>query len=492
MKCRRCEAEVSEGARFCPECGGELIDTQQLEQRCDGDAAACQGAIICGEGSRTYLRGNFDERLSDWKTGAELGICQAQWLLGRCFEEGFGVERSKVHAVSWHLKAAEAGFAPAQNHIGACYLEGDGVAEDQAEAVQWFGKAAEQDYVPAQSNLAWCYDTASGVEVDEAEAFEWFGKAAEAGDDTAQFNLAVHYEYGSGIEPDSAEALKWYRKAAEQGYERAQDALERLEKRIAEEKQQKAEQAEDAEREFRVACKNALSDGQLEFGDGDRLIDLIEEMQLDEAAAKSIFEEEKNIFLQSQKEQQSKDVEVKFRIACKNALSDGQVTVDERRGLSKLAKSLGLAGEAAKKIFKEEKKLFGQTRTVTLEPQVESKFRQACQEALADGKITDDEKQQLTEMARFFKIPGKTAKELFDDEKKKFLESRKAPASKDAEQQFRKTCKEALEDGKVTHDEKHHLAKLAKSLNMPKDSVKQIFEEEKRIFLKGHLGKHST
>ncbi len=492
MRCPRCRAEVSEGARFCPECGGELIDTQQLEQRCDGDAAACQEAIKGGGGSRTYLRENFDERLSDWKTGAELGIAQAQWLLGRCFEEGFGVEKSKVAAIGWHLKAAEAGFAPAQNHIGTCYLDGDGVAEDQAEAVRWFGKAAEQGYVPAQSNLAWCCDTASGVEVDEAEAFEWFRKAAEAGDDTAQFNLAVHYEYGSGVEPDSAEALRWYRKAAEQGYERAQRALEKLEKRIAEEKEQKAEQAEEAEREFRIACKNALSDGQLEFGDGDRLMDLVEALQLDEAAAKSIFGEEKDIFLQGRKEQQSRDAEVKFRIACKNAVSDGQVTIDEKRGLSKLAKTLGLSGEAARKIFKEEKKLFGQTRTVALEPQVESQFRQACRDALADGKITDDEKQQLTEMARFFKMPSKTAKEFFDDEKKKFLESREAPILKDAEQRFRKACQEALEVGKVTHDEKHQLAKLAKSLNMPKNSVKQIFEEEKRIFLKGHLGKHST
>jgi len=430
MRCPRCKAEVSDGARFCPQCGGELFDTQQLEQRCSSDAAACREAIGRGEPSRTYLRENFDERLSDWKTAAELGIAQAQWLFGRCFEEGFGVEKSKVHAIGWHLKAAEAGFAPAQNHIGTCYLDGDGVAEDQEEAVRWFGKAAEQGYVPAQSNLGWCYDTASGVEVDEAEAFEWFRRAAEAGDDTAQFNLAVHYEYGSGVEPDSAEALRWYRRAAEQGYERAQKAIARLEKRIAEEKQQKAEQAEEAAREFRIACKNDLSDGQLEFGDGDRLMDLVETLQLDEARAKSIF--------------------------------------------------------------KEEKKLFGETGTVELEPQVESKFRRACRDALADGKITDDEKQQLTEMAGFFKISSKTAKELFDDEKKKFLVSRKAPASKDAEQQFRRACQEALADGKVTHDEKHQLAKLAKSLNIPKDSVKQIFEEEKRIFLKGHLGKHST
>jgi TPR repeat protein len=156
--------------------------------------------VSAGQGSRSYIRRNFDNRLAKWTQAAELGIREAQWLLARCYDEGFGVERNVIRAVSWHLKAGVQDYPPSENHLGSCYQNGDGVPQDDAEAVQWYRRAAEQGYTIAQANLAWCCDTGCGIAQDEAEAVKWYRKAAQQGDYTSQFNLGVHYEWGSGVE----------------------------------------------------------------------------------------------------------------------------------------------------------------------------------------------------------------------------------------------------------------------------------------------------
>ena len=49
------------------------------------DLAECEEFISQGKGSREYIRLNFDRRLIDWTSAAELGIWQGQWLLVRCY-----------------------------------------------------------------------------------------------------------------------------------------------------------------------------------------------------------------------------------------------------------------------------------------------------------------------------------------------------------------------------------------------------------------------
>jgi len=225
MKCCRCEAAIPDNAKFCPECGSNLADVDSLREHCLADANECEKSISQGQGSRPFIRKNVFSRLSQWRQAAELGVREAQWLLGRCYDEGLGLERSDIHAIGWHLRAAEQGYPAAQNHVGSCYQSGNGVPQDEAEAVEWYRKAAEQGYAVAQANLGWCYDAGCGVAVDEAQALKWHRKAALQDDETGQYNLGVHYEWGSAVEEDKKEAAKWYRRAAAHGYERAGEAL---------------------------------------------------------------------------------------------------------------------------------------------------------------------------------------------------------------------------------------------------------------------------
>ena len=80
---------------------------------------------------------------------------------------------------------------------------------------------------------------------------------------------------------------------------------------------------------------------------------------------------------------------------------------------------------------------------------------------------------------------------FFNNEKRIFKEKRSESrsAQESPEQLFRNACKKALADGKLTIDEKHELKDLAKSLGMSKEAMKQLFEDEKRIFLESRSKK---
>ncbi|HUS74069.1 MAG TPA: zinc-ribbon domain-containing protein [Sedimentisphaerales bacterium] len=423
MKCRKCQEEIPDNSRFCPKCGASQDDIEALRQGCIIDANECESAITKGQGSRPYIRKNFEKRLPEWKQAAEFGVREAQWLLARCFEEGFGVERNEIHAISWHIKAAEQRYPVAQNHLGSCYQNGNGVPQDQAEAVQWYLKAAEQGYTVAQSNLGWCYDTGSGVDQDETEAVKWYRKAALQNDETAQFNLGVHYEWGSGVSEDKAEAAKWYRKAAEQGYEKADEALKRLADELAEVERDGAEKATEAELRFRMACKDALADGKLTVDEKRQLDELARTLELSGEVVKKLFEDEKKLFLRERKKQQAREAVLKFRIACKNALADGKVTVDEKNNLRALGESLKLSREAMKHLFEGEKRIYMASQKVVPTRNIELQFRKACKKVLADGKVTPDEESQLKSLAKFFKMSNEAMKRILADEVRIFRQT---------------------------------------------------------------------
>ncbi len=77
-------------------------------------------------------------------------------------------------------------------------------------------------------------------------------------------------------------------------------------------------------------------------------------------------------------------------------------------------------------------------------------------------------------------------KEILKDEVKIFQQNRKAGPTKAVELQFRRACKKALADGKVTPDEERELKSLAKFFKIPTVIMKQILADEVKIFRKSH------
>ena len=78
------------------------------------------------------------------------------------------MKKDQEKTVQRYREAAEQGDAEAQYNLGKCYDNGDGVKEDKKEAAKWYRKAAEQGDAEAQYNLGCCYDNGDGVKEDKS------------------------------------------------------------------------------------------------------------------------------------------------------------------------------------------------------------------------------------------------------------------------------------------------------------------------------------
>ncbi len=196
------------------------------------DAVATPSTVakeIYQKGKSLYYQKRYAEAIPFIREAAEKGNAEAQFRLGWCYRNGYGLTKSDTEAIKWYHKAAEQGHAQAQNNLGFCYKHGLGVAKNYTEAANWYRKAAIQGNVMAQSNLGNCYYDGQGVAQDYAEAVKWYRNAAEKGHyKNAQYGLGLCYLYGHGVAKDRATAIGWLRKAAKQGYTSAKDKLKEL------------------------------------------------------------------------------------------------------------------------------------------------------------------------------------------------------------------------------------------------------------------------
>src|SRR5688572_3435592 len=114
-----------------------------------------------------YKKGNLAEALRMFKSEAARGDKDAQFALGRLYEEGRAVEPSASMAENWYRKAAQ------QNHSGAMFnlailllkLNGRG-----AEGIEWLNKAAGAGSSRAMLTLGTMAINGNGVERNPAEA----------------------------------------------------------------------------------------------------------------------------------------------------------------------------------------------------------------------------------------------------------------------------------------------------------------------------------
>lgn len=157
------------------------------------------------------------EELSTLIEAAECGDVAAQYLLGKRYEQGRGIEQSDPKAVEWYRKAAEQEYAAAQFSLAWMCEKGRGVTQNDSAAVEWYRKAAEQGDTAAQFNLGGMYERGQGVTQNHITAVEWYSKAAEKGDADAQCNLGVKYVTGQGVEKNDRIAVELFRKASKKG-----------------------------------------------------------------------------------------------------------------------------------------------------------------------------------------------------------------------------------------------------------------------------------
>jgi TPR repeat protein len=169
-----------------------------------------------------FINNCWERRLELWRSAAVAEMPAGQYLLGRCYHEGHGVEQDYLEAIRWFEKAAREGLSSAQCHLGYCYAVGDGVERDEQKSNYWYEEAVKQGHANAQYYRAMDFEYGRGVERNVSEALKLFELAARQGHAEAQYRLGVHLAGGDGGNKNPERAVQWLREASEQGLAPAQ------------------------------------------------------------------------------------------------------------------------------------------------------------------------------------------------------------------------------------------------------------------------------
>lgn len=147
------------------------------------------------ERNGTVAKQAFDYLITQYKDGdAEL-----EFIIGRFYNFGIGVEENDEMAFSWWLKSANHGNDEAQNNVGYYYEKGRVVTQDLDKALEWYKKSASQNNYSAPANIGTLYYEGIGRQVDCQEALKWFKQAAELGN-----SIAVGYIERMATAPECA------------------------------------------------------------------------------------------------------------------------------------------------------------------------------------------------------------------------------------------------------------------------------------------------
>ena len=150
------------------------------------------------KGKAAYEIEDYHAAAMSFSLAAQDGNAEAQFLLGKCYLDGTGVEQDFNKAEKWLKKAADQGHAEAQFLLGKCYQYGKGVEQDFDKAMKWIAMAADQGH--AEAKEVCIFDRLDAFErlVDNADIplERWESDAAEL---TAEFeggNPARHSRIG--------------------------------------------------------------------------------------------------------------------------------------------------------------------------------------------------------------------------------------------------------------------------------------------------------
>lgn len=197
-------------------------------------------------GNRPFPEDN-DKAVFWLSEAADQGFIQAECLLAKCYQNGYGVNKDYEKAINL-LKRAEAQYtiSPTYFHginlfqylygekatmidcyalLGIFYDNGFGCIQDNGKAAEFYKKAADGGNANAMNNLGVMFANGKGVEKSLEKAVELYTKSANAGNAVAMTNLASCYEDGTVVSKDDSKALYWYNKAAEQDSTIGQQSL---------------------------------------------------------------------------------------------------------------------------------------------------------------------------------------------------------------------------------------------------------------------------
>ncbi|MDA8647298.1 sel1 repeat family protein [Porticoccaceae bacterium] len=93
---------------------------------------------------------------------AESGDAEAQYLVGQSYKKS----QNNLLAVDWLSRSAKQGYTQAQYELGKMYDQGLGIPENNRLAAEWYLSAAEAGLASAQYRLSEMYSSGKADSAD--------------------------------------------------------------------------------------------------------------------------------------------------------------------------------------------------------------------------------------------------------------------------------------------------------------------------------------
>lgn len=183
------------------------MDTQQKEASLDTAAF-----------EKMYANGEFDALLPLLLEEEEKSHdATVQFLIGKCFYYGNGVEKDIIQAAKWFTLSAKQKNIEASYYLGKMYSSGLGVPEDKKKAIELLEFAGTRGHAEAQYMLGeiYCFEHEFGDSDADYIANKWYEKAARQGHQKAQKALATNYVMGTEVNYNKAK--HWFSFSAKEG-----------------------------------------------------------------------------------------------------------------------------------------------------------------------------------------------------------------------------------------------------------------------------------
>lgn len=207
--------------------GAVTFEDTGITEEIEADALSalpydCQNLWMVAQ-DNTALMGDRDEAAAQLMDMAEDGEPNAQYLVGKLYEDGPVLIPDSVEAQYWLGLSAQQGHVAAQYELGKLLLSNDPEVCDTALGMQWLEYAAGNGSDHAAYRLGKEYLRGKVVEKDMAQATDYLIRSAEAGNQYAQYALGKLYLDKQDQEP----ARYWFTQSANQGNEFARFFLDR-------------------------------------------------------------------------------------------------------------------------------------------------------------------------------------------------------------------------------------------------------------------------
>ena len=167
-----------------------------------------------------------DEKMEEPTEFSDLSYdCWALWIVT---QDDTAPMADRDEAAAQLLDMAKKGNTDAQYLVGRLYQDGPVLIPDSVESQYWFDQSARQGHVPAQYALGKLYLTDDAEVHDTELGIQWLEYAAHHGSDCAAYQLGKEYLRGKVVERNAAKAIEYLAQSAESGNRYAQYALGKL------------------------------------------------------------------------------------------------------------------------------------------------------------------------------------------------------------------------------------------------------------------------